>query len=132
MSLKSGTGANLRLEVNPSNGKLRPVWSGGNWDFDDRMVEVIFSLLVEDEGWSTDGRRRGPSLRSVDFGSVDAPARLKVYAEQRLQLAIDDGRLRSVEVTVEAIGRTGAIVHVSYVTRAGRRDLVDVPLGALR
>jgi hypothetical protein len=126
------TGPNIVYERNPGNGRMRPTWAGGNFAFGDDMAEVIFSLLLEDESWNTGGRRQGPSLRSITIDSEDAPRRAAQYAEQRLQLAINDGRLRSVKATAERVRRGQISVGIEYVTRAGRSDLVTVSLGAYR
>lgn len=130
MSFPSGTGANLLLDRNPANGKAIPVWSSGNMAFTDDMAEVILSLLLEDESGTTAGRRVGPSLLSVRLDTVDAPAQLENYARQRLQLALDDGRLKSVEVSSQRVDRGKISVGVAYIDRAGRRDLITVPLGS--
>lgn len=122
-------GTNIRYSRDPASGKLTPQWQGGNFAFADDMTEVVMSLLLEEEGWSTANRRRGPGLLSVRLDTADTPSQLRARAEQRLELAIQDGRLRSVEITVEQVRRGSYNVGVSFVSRSGRRDLVTVSLG---
>jgi phage gp46-like protein len=108
-------------------GKVRPTVVRGQPGFDDGAVEIILSLLMEDEGWSTKGRRRGPGPRSVKFADREALSKIKGYSEERLQLAIDDGRLKSASVAVSVVNGQ-PVIAVSYVTKSGRRDLVTTSL----
>ena len=125
------TGANLKLEHDENSGKLRPVWTDGNFVFADDMAEVVLSLLFEEPSWSKPGDVRPPAIRSVKLDTVDALDRIRQYAVARVQRAVDDGRLLSAEVQTERVRRGVVSVVVNYVTRTGRRDLVSASFGGL-
>lgn len=129
MGISTTDGQELALELNEKTGKMRLTWSDGDVAFDDGMKETVLSLLIEEEGPFTTGRRRGPGIRSVSVDNSDTPSLLKARAEERLQLAVDDGRLRSVMVTVIKQTRGFPKVRVDYVTRSGRRDFVVAQAG---
>ena len=122
----------MRFEVNAQTGKLRPVWVSGDVGFDDTMTETVMSLLVEEDGPFTTGRKRGPGPMSVGADTADAPSVIRSRAEERLQLAVDDGRIRSfsVDVTRPANGQRGRfLVSVEYITRTGKQATIALPLG---
>lgn len=132
MPIPTTDGDEMRLEVNAQTGKLRPVWASGDVAFDDAMTETVMSLLVEDEGPFTTGRRRGPGPFSVAIDTADALSQIKARAAERLQLAVDDGRLREFTVEAERAqpGKRGRfVVFVEYTTRAGRQNSLAVPIG---
>lgn len=132
MPLPTTDGDEMRLEVNDQTGKLRPVWVNGDVAFDDTMTETVMSLLTEDEGPFTSGRRRGPGPFSVSTDTADALSQIKARAEERLQPAIEDGRLRTLEIDAQRAqpGKRGKFVlFVDYTTRAGRRNNLAVPIG---
>ena len=130
MALLTG-GTNLRLDWNRDTRKAIPTWAGGNFAFANDMTEVVLSLLLENEGWATAGRREGPSLLDVKLDTTDAPGRVRQYALRRLDLALQDGRLKSADVTVERIDRGRISVLVHFVDGRGRKDMVAIPLGAM-
>jgi len=122
----------MRLAVNEQTGKLRPVWVNGDVAFDDSMTETVMSLLVEGDGPLFRNRRVGPGPLSVAIDTADATSSIKARAEERLQLAVNDGRLQSYAVTVTrppngARGRF--LVGVDYVTRTGQAQSLALPVG---
>lgn len=132
MSIPTTDGGEMRLEVNAQTGKLRPVWVNGDVAFDDTGTETAMSLLCEDDGPFTSNRRRGPGPLSVTTDNADAPSMIKARAEERLQLAVDDGRWRSfsVDVSRPVDGQRGRLmVTVDYITRTGKAGAVKVPIG---
>jgi len=118
----------LALVRNPNSGKMTLTWTGGDIAFDNSHTETIFSLLLEEDSWASN-RKRGPSLRSVTLDTPDAPSQLKARAEQRLQIAIDDRRLKSATVTVTRVRRGAFSIGVQYVTQANYRGMVSIPIG---
>jgi phage gp46-like protein len=124
----TGTGRNLAL-TDAGNGRVTVVWGAdGNPVFDDALGEVVFSLLLETAGWFGDhGGKRRTLLPTVKVRDSSTPGKLEEYARDALQVAIDDGRLRSVSPTVQPSG-LGFLLTVAYVTSAGRESSVTVPL----
>ena len=125
-------GDEMQLTVNAQTGKLRPVWVNGDVAFDDKMTETVMSLLIEGDGPFFKNRRVGPGPLSVAVDLADSQSSIKARAEERLQLAVNDGRLRSASVTVErpVDGRRGKfLISVEYVTRIGQSNTLSVPIG---
>jgi hypothetical protein len=129
MAIPTTAGAELALDVNYQTGKFRLTWLNGDVAFDDNQRETVLSLLIEDESPFTTGRRRGPGPRSVTIDNADAASQIQARAEERLQLAVDDGRLRSFAVSVDRLAAGRYRITVSYVTNTGTRDAVQVPIG---
>jgi hypothetical protein len=89
----------------------------------------VWSRLFADLGFRA---RRGPGPLSVAVDTADAPSAIKSRAEERLQLALDDGRLRNFTVTVRRPepGKRGKfLLIVDYTTRTGRQNSLSVPIG---
>lgn len=120
----------LKLTPNPATGKLRLTWESGDVAFDDARAETVVSLLVESEGPFTTNRRPGPGPLSVGLDTIDARSSIKARAEERLKVAIADGRLRGASVDVVRTERGALALAVSYETRDGRRDSLTIPMGA--
>ena len=125
-------GDEMTLAPNANTGKLRPVWVNGDVSFDDSTTETVISLLVEDDGPFFKNRRVGPGPMSVAVDLSDSQSTIKARAEERLQLAIDDGRLQSAIVTVSRpiTGQRGRFeIGVEYINRTGQRNALKVPIG---
>lgn len=132
MPIPTTTGGEMRLEVNANTGKLRPVWTNGDLAFDDTMTETVMSLLFEDESTFIEGRRPGPGPMSVAADTADAPSAIKARSDERLQFAVDDGRLQSFAVAVSrpASGQRGKfLLSVDYTTRQGKSNNLTFPIG---
>lgn len=129
MAITTTTGDELALVVDPGSGKMTLSWTSGDVAFSDTMLETVMSLLVEDEGPFTTNRRRGPGPLSVATDTPDAPSRIKARAEERLQLALDDGRLRSINIEVTRLGPGRFNLGVGYETRSGYRGMANVQVG---
>ena len=114
--------------VDAGNGKLTVQWVNGNPAFDDAESEAVFSLLMEPAGWYGDKAKKRrtliPTIKTKDGGTA---GRLEQYARDALQPLIDDGRLRSVDVTVAESG-SGYMAAVAYVTGRGKTGALSVPL----
>ena len=125
-------GDELQFTVNAQTGKLRIVWANGDPVYDDTMTETVMSLLVEGDGPFFKNRRVGPGPLSVPIDRADSVSSIKARGEERLQLAVNDGRLPSVAVTVSRVanGQRGRFeIAVGYVTRTGQRNTLSVPIG---
>lgn len=122
----------MSFTVNEQAGKLRMVWTAGDATFDDKMAETVMSLLVEDDGPVFRNRRRGPGPLSVAVDTADSVSSIKARAEERLQLAVDDGRLQSFSVGVSrppSGARGRFLLSVEYVTRTGQAQSLALPVG---
>lgn len=129
MAILSTTGDELALTVDPGTQKMTFQWQNGDVMFSGEMKETVMSLLVEGEGPFTTNRRRGPGPLSIGIDTPDAPSQIKARAEERLQLALDDGRLRSIDIQVSRLGPGKFAIGVGYVTRSGYRGMITVPVG---
>jgi hypothetical protein len=130
MALLSTDGDELDLVVDPGTKKYTLKWTNGDVAFSKDMKETVMSLLVENEGPFTANRRRGPGPLSVGIDNPDTESKIKARAEERLQLALDDGRLRSIDVQVKRLGPGKFAAGVGYVTRSGHQAMINVPVGS--
>lgn len=121
----------LKLSPNAGSGKLRLTWANGDVAFDNTRSETVVSLLVESEGPFTTGRRPGPGPMSVGVDTAEARSAIKARAEERLKVAIADGRLRSATVEVKRMATGANALVVQYETGDGHRDVLTIPMGAL-
>lgn len=130
MAILTTAGDELALVVDSGTKRLKLQWTNGDPAFSGDMLETVMSLLVEGESPFTSNRRRGPGPLSVATDTADAPSQIKARAEERLQLALDDGRLKSINVEVERVGPGRFSLGVGYVTRSGFKGLATVAVGA--
>lgn len=129
MSVRTTKGGELAFVVNPATMRMQLQWVNGDVAFSDDATETVMSLLFEDEGPFTTNRRRGPGPLSVGLDTTDARSQIKARAEERLQLAVDDGRLRSIDVRVDRLGPGKFLLTAGYVTRTGYRGMVEKRIG---
>ena len=129
MPIPSTDGDELAFVVSPLTKRMKLQWVNGDVAFSNDMTETVMSLLVEDEGPFTTDRRRGPGPLSVATDTADARSQIKARAEERLQLAIDDGRLQAIDVQVDRIGPGKFNLVAGYITRSGYKGLVKRAIG---
>ncbi len=129
MPVPSTPGDEMQLITDPGTKKLTLRWVNGDVAFSNDMIETVMSLLFESEGPFTADRRRGPGPLSVARDTADALSQIKARSEERLQLALDDGRLMSIDVQVQRVAAGKFSLGVGYVTRTGYKGLVEREIG---
>jgi phage gp46-like protein len=130
MPMDNNGGRDIRLLRNPATGAFDQFdWDAtGNPVFDDSDEHVVLSCVYETSYWANP--QRGSKIPDVKLDRTGTDNELQAAGEGALKYPLDNGQIKSAEVSAQKLGAGRYSLIINYRNRDGHRQNTRLPIGS--